>query len=183
MNKSPAKIDTLLEPLLLDASDEQADEVLLRLINVHAEPVIKGVIRYKLRLSASRATQQAEADDIYQEVILQFLGQLRRFRELPGGHPIADVRGMAAVIAHRACSRWMRRQFPERHALKNRLHYVLTRQRGLALWQNEAGKQVAGFAMWQNQPVIQARALLEGGALAKQIRFRDRPKHNSDRDR
>ncbi|SRR6266545_1441015 len=161
MNKSPAKIDTLLEPLLLDASDEQADEVLLRLINVHAEPVIKGVIRYKLRLSASRATQQAEADDIYQEVILQFLGQLRRFRELPGGHPIADVRGMAAVIAHRACSRWMRRQFPERHALKNRLHYVLTRQRGLALWQNEAGKQVAGFAEWQEQKRVMTSARLE----------------------
>jgi len=72
MEKAPVKIDTLLEPLLLETSDGQADELLLQIINVHAEPVIKGVIRYKLRLSSSRATQQAEADDLYQDVILQF---------------------------------------------------------------------------------------------------------------
>jgi hypothetical protein len=45
----------------------------------------------------------------------------------------------------------MRRQFPERHALKNRLQYLLTRQRGFALWQDEDRKLVAGFAVWQGQ--------------------------------
>lgn len=151
MEESPAKIDALLEPLLLEASDEQSDELLLRLITVHAEPVIKGVIRHKLHLNPSQATQRAEAEDIYQEVLLQLLAQLQRFRRQPGGHPITDLRGMAAVIAHRTCSRWMRRQFPERHAFKNRLHYLLTRQRGFALWQDEDGKLVAGFAAWQGQ--------------------------------
>jgi len=151
MEESPAKIDALLEPLLLEASDEQSDELLLRLITVHAEPVIKGVIRHKLHLNSSQATQKAEAEDIYQEVLLQLLAQLQRFRRQPGGHPITDLRGMAAVIAHRTCSRWMRRQFPERHAFKNRLHYLLTRQRGFALWQDEDGKLVAGFAAWQGQ--------------------------------
>lgn len=151
MKKSPAKIDTLLEPLLLEVSDEQADELLLRLITVHAEPVIKGIIRYKLHLNSYRADGRAEADDIYQEALLQLLAELQQFRQQPDEHPITDVRGMAAVIAHRTCSRWMRRQFPERHALKNRLHYLLTRQRGLALWQDEDGKLVAGFAVWQGQ--------------------------------
>jgi hypothetical protein len=58
---------------------------------------------------------------------------------------------MAAVIAHRTCARWLRRQFPERHALKNRLHYLLTRQRGFALWQDADGKLIAGYAVWQQQ--------------------------------
>ncbi|MGH9903692.1 MAG: hypothetical protein ACRD68_17935, partial [Pyrinomonadaceae bacterium] len=151
MKKSPVKIDTLLEPLLLEAGDEQADELLSRLITVHAEPVIKGIIRYKLHLSSYRADGRAEADDIYQEVLLQLLAQLQQFRKQPDEHPITDVRGMAAIIAHRTCSRWMRRQFPQRHALKNRLHYLLTRQRGLALWQDGDGKLVAGFAAWQGQ--------------------------------
>jgi hypothetical protein len=57
---------------------------------------------------------------------------------------------MAAVIAHRTCARWMRRQFPERNAVKNRLHYLLTRQRGFSLWQDD-DKTVAGFAAWQEQ--------------------------------
>lgn len=147
MKESPVKIDALLEPLL-EAGDDRADELLLELISVHAEPVIKGVIRFKLRLSTS---QRAEADDIYQEVVLQLLAQLQKFRKLPGAHPIGDLRGMAAVIAHRTCARWLRRQFPERHALKNRLHYLVTRQRGFALWQDAGGQTVTGFAAWQDQ--------------------------------
>ena len=151
MKESPVKIDVLLEPLLAEASDEQVDALLSQLITVHAEPVIKGVIRFKLRLNSYRETQRAEADDIQQEVVLQLLAQLQRFRKLPSGHPISDVRGMAAVIAHRTCARWMRRQFPERHALKNRLHYLMTRQRGFALWQDQDGKLVAGFEVWREQ--------------------------------
>ena len=151
MKKSPVTIDALLEPLLLDLSDDQADELLLRIITEHAEPVIKGVIRYKLRLSSYHASQRAETEDIHQEVVLQLLAQLQQFRKRPDEHPITDVRGMAAVIAHRTCSRWMRRQFPERHALKNRLHYLLTHQKGLALWQDYDNKLLAGFAVWQGQ--------------------------------
>ncbi len=156
MKESPVKIDALLEPLLVETSDQRAEEILLQLINDHAEPVIKGVIRFKLRLSSYRETQRAEADDIYQEVLLQLLALLQKFRKLPDGNPIADLRGIAAVIAHRTCARWMRRQFPERHALKNRLHYLVTRQRGFALWQNAEGQLVAGFAAWQeqNKPAI-----------------------------
>src|SRR5215510_10422032 len=151
MKESPVKIDVLLEPLLTEVSDNQADEILSQLITTHAEPVIKGVIRFKLRLSSFRETQREEAHDIHQEVVLQLLAQLQRFRKLPDSYPITDVRGMAAVIAHRTCARWMRRQFPERHAIKNRLHYLLTRQRGFALWQNNDGKLVAGFAVWEQQ--------------------------------
>ena len=171
MKESPVKIDVLLEPLLTEASDEQADELLSQLITNHAEPVIKGVIRFKLRLNSYRESQRAEADDIHQEVVLQLLAQLQRFRKLPEGHPISDVRGMAAVIAHRTCARWMRRQFPERHALKNRLHYLLTRQRGLALW-DEDGKSLAGFAVWEkeNRPTKAARHLSEVEGLPNHIR-------------
>jgi RNA polymerase sigma factor (sigma-70 family) len=151
VKKSLAKIDSLLEPLLLEASSEQADELLSQLITTHAEPVIKGIIRYKLHLNSHRASQRTEADDIYQEVLLQLLAELQQLRQQPDQHPITDVRGMAAVIAHRTCSRWMRRQFPERHALKNRLQYLLTHQRGFALWQDEDRKLVTGFAVWQEQ--------------------------------
>src|SRR6185369_15120207 len=149
MQESPVKIDVLLEPLLTEVSDDQADEILSQLFTTHAEPVIKGVIRFKLRLNSFRETQREEAEDIHQEVVLQLLAQLQRFRKLPSGHPITDVRGMAAVIAHRTCARWMRRQFPERHAFKNRLHYLLTRHRDFALWQDKDGTQCAGFAVWQ----------------------------------
>src|SRR5918997_761274 len=169
MEESPARIDPLLEPLLLESGDERADGLLSRLIDEHAGPVIKGVIRYKLHLNSHRATQRAEADDLYQEALLQLLSRLRQFRDEPGGHPVADLRGMAAVIAHRTCSGWMRRQFPERHALKNRLHYLLTRQKGFALWQGEDGKMLAGFAAWEGrkEPAPAARLGGPGGGGEK----------------
>ena len=151
MNESPVHIDALLTPLLHETSDAQADEILSHLITTHAEPVIKNVIRFKLRLSSYRESQRAEADDIHQEAVLQLVTQLQRFRQAPDGNPIGDMRGMAAVIAHRTCARWMRRQFPERHAVKNRLHYLLTRQPGFSLWQDSDNKLLAGFAAWQER--------------------------------
>ncbi len=168
MNESPIKIDPLLEPLLVEKSEEQADELVSQLITAHAEPVIKGVIRFKLRLNSYRETQRAEFDDIHQEAVLQLVAQLQRFRKLPEANPISDVRGMAAVIAHRTCARWMRRQFPERHAFKNRLHYLMTRQRGFAVWQDDDGKQVTGFEAWQEQK--KRRAGLEIDRLPAHLR-------------
>lgn len=151
MEKSSAKIDTLLEPLLREVSDEQADELLLQIITAHVEPVARGIIRYKLHLGPHRADGRTETDDIYQEVLAQLLAELQQLRKQPDEHPINDLCGMAAVIAHRTCSRWMRRQFPERHAFKNRLQYLLTHQGGFALWQDKDGKLVAGFVVWQGQ--------------------------------
>jgi RNA polymerase sigma factor (sigma-70 family) len=170
MNESPVKIDALLEPLLVEGNDDQVDEILSRLIKHHTDPVMKGVIRFKLRLSSYNATQRAETDDIYQEALLQLLAQLQKFRKLPDVHPIADLRGMAAVIAHRTCARWMRRQFPERHALKNRLHYLVTRQRGFGLWQNSDGQLVAGFAAWQEEKKTESRRTLDLETLPNHIR-------------
>jgi RNA polymerase sigma factor (sigma-70 family) len=186
MIASMANIDTLLEPLWLEVGDEQTDEFLSRLITVHAEPVIKRIIRYKLHLSSYREDGRAEADDIYQEALVQLLVELKQLRKQPDEYPITDVRGMAAVIAHRTCSRWMRRRFPERHALKNRLQYLLTRQRGLALWQDEDRKLVAGFAVWQGQKkavaLARLRQLSDDEALVAHVRrlISGRPQELSD---
>ena len=174
MKESPVKIDPVLEPLLAETREDQVDELLSNLITTHAEPVIKSVIRFKLRFNTNRDTQRAEADDIQQEVILQLLAQLQRFRKLPDSNPITDLRGIAAVIAHRTCARWLRRQFPERHALKNRLHYLLTRQRGFALWQDHNGKLVAGFAAWQQKKSV----VLDVDKLPANIRTRRSDKAN-----
>jgi DNA-directed RNA polymerase specialized sigma24 family protein len=170
MQEFPVKIDVLLEPLLTVTTDERADELLSQVIAEHAEPVIKGVIRFKLRFNSHQEMQRAEANDIQQDVVLQLVSQLQRFRKLPAAHPITDVRGMAAIIAHRTCARWMRRQFPERHALKNRLHYLLTRQRGFALWEDTNGKLLAGFAAWQQQQKAGARNLSDFENLPSQVR-------------
>ena len=161
---------------MLETNDQQADELLSRLISDYAEPLIKGIIRYKLHLSFHRTDQRGDADDIYQEVLLQLLAELNKLRTQPDQNPISDLRGIAAVIAHRTCSRWMRRQFPERHAFKNRLQYLLTRQQGLALWQDHDGKLIAGFSVWQgNKKAATASVseLADDAVFASEIQTRE----------
>lgn len=60
VNKSPAKTDALLEPLLSAADEEQADERLSQLITVHIALLVKGVIRCKLHFNPYHAAEQAE---------------------------------------------------------------------------------------------------------------------------
>src|SRR5262245_15214999 len=151
VRKQSSEIDPLLEPLLLPTRDEEIDQYLSQLITIHAEPVIKGIVRHKLHLKSHHGIEQADADDIQQEVVVQLLTALRRLRQQPVAHPIGDLRGLTAVIAHRACSQWMRRRFPARHALKNRLSYLFTRHPGFSIWQGANGRQMAGFAMWQGR--------------------------------
>lgn len=179
-----AKIDALLEPLLLATSREQADAYLSQLVATRIAPVIKGVIRYKLHFNLYYATEQAEAEDLHQEVLVQLLMKLQQLRQEPAAHSISDVCGLAAVMAHRACSRWMRRQFPERHALKNRLHYLLTRQRGFAFWQPDDGKLLVGFAAWQGQKQVATQERLqhlsEDDRLMANIRLLDHSKQQTE---
>jgi hypothetical protein len=145
------EIDSLLEPLLSPTTDDEVDEFLSQVITTHAEPVIKGIIRHKLHLNSLGGIEQADADDIHQEVVMQLLAALHRLRQHPAAYPVGDLRGLTAVITHRVCSRWMRRRFPERHSLKNRLSYLFTRHCNFALWQGENGRLVAGLAKWRGR--------------------------------
>jgi hypothetical protein len=42
--------------------------------------------------------------------------------------------------------------------MKNKLRYLLTHQPGLALWENESGDLVGGFAAWRDQTKSRTRS-------------------------
>jgi len=158
--QSPPAIDHLLEPLLLMNDSEQADEFLTQLITTHATPIISGIIRYKLRFSSARNDARGEAEDLQQEAIAQLLIELQKLRRDPETYPIKNVRGLVARITYRLCARWMSRQFPAQHALRNRMQYLLTHQSGFALWPDQAKKMIAGFAAWRGRKASVSTARL-----------------------
>ncbi|HKQ77179.1 MAG TPA: hypothetical protein VJ810_26010 [Blastocatellia bacterium] len=163
VEKSPPQIDSLLEPLLRLSDGEETDVYLSQLIAIHAEPVINGVIRYKLRRNLNRSGGDAEAEDLRQEALAQLLAELKKLHSNIETHPIRDVRGLAATITYRLCAGWMRRQFPRQHALRNQIQYLLTRQSGFALWpddNDEMKKLIAGYEAWKGQrPTIETASL------------------------
>ncbi len=146
--------DDLLAPwleTLRTRGEEAAEPALLALIEISVKPVIRSVIRFKLRLGSS---ERADEEDLAQEALAQWLAELRKLGEAPDDRSITDARGLAATIAYRVCCGWLRRRAPRRNALRNRLQYLLTRQAGLALWPAAGGGDkiwVAGFAAWRGR--------------------------------
>src|SRR5215475_9508942 len=151
MKESSIHTDDLLAlwlQTLQSRGEEAAEAALARLIEAHIEPVIRGVIRFKLRLDSGA---RADEVDLAQEALAQWLAELRKLGARPDERSISDARGLAATIAYRVCYGWLRRQSPRRRALRNRLQYALTRQAGLALWTDRRNLSIAGFTAWRDR--------------------------------
>ena len=87
-------------------------------------PVIKSIIRDKLRVSLSSTDGRAENEDaldLYNEVILAVVAELHRLNAAPRPVPLNDPCGFIAVIAHHRCADYLRWKYRRRHSLKNKL--------------------------------------------------------------
>jgi DNA-directed RNA polymerase specialized sigma24 family protein len=161
-NDSASQNDGLLAPwlqMLRTRGEEAAESALALLIETHIEPVVKSVIRFKLRLDMSGRSDEA---DLAQEALAQWLAELRKFSAEPDNRSISDARGLAATITYRVCYAWLRRRSPRRHALRNRLQYLLTRLPGMALWPDPGQSErllIAGFASWRGRAQAPAETL------------------------
>src|SRR5262245_23780108 len=162
VKESSTQNDNLLAPWLQAVrtrSDEAAESALALLFETHIEPVSKGVIRFELRADS------ADEADLAQEALAQWLAELRKLGAEPDSRSISDARGLAATITYRVCYGWLRRRSPRRHALRNRLQYLLTRQAGLTLWPacGQSGQSekalIAGFASWRGRAQASAETL------------------------
>lgn len=145
-------MDELLTPYLQAGSQEESERILAYLIAQHLNPIIKDIIRYKLRFSGGgRSADDQQLEDVCQDALVHLLPQVRQCRMPSQPLVIEDLRGFTAVIARRACYDYLRRKYPRRHSLKTKLHYLLTRQSGFALWDSPRGETIAGYAAWGGQ--------------------------------
>ncbi|MBI3650657.1 MAG: hypothetical protein HY231_06370 [Acidobacteria bacterium] len=144
--------DVLLLPFLQAEDEARAQELLAQLIADHVEPLVKNIVGFKLRVyvthNASRAASR-DAEDVCSEALLQFLTRLADLKNHPETVGIRNLRSYVAVVAYRACHLYLRRKYPQRYSLKNKLRYFLTHQTGFALWESAEAQWLAGFAHWQ----------------------------------
>src|SRR3954470_16062161 len=66
-----------------------------------------------------------------------------------GGDSSRGFSGYTAVASYHACNEYLRRKYPNRHRLKTRLRYLLSNEKGLAIWENEDDEWLCGLARWQ----------------------------------
>jgi RNA polymerase sigma factor (sigma-70 family) len=151
-------VDELLRPYLQSGSESESSEILERLICDFALPIIRDIVSFKLRLSKSgegSGSDKQDAEDICGDVTLRLMDRLHQLKEdqLKEDHatkPIANLRSYFAVMAYNACDQYLRKKYPERHKLKNKIRYLLSRQKGFDLWEASGGRWLTGYAVWRN---------------------------------
>lgn len=151
--------DPLLLPFLSARHEAEAEESLTLLLTEHAEPVARAVIGSKLRLSRSGADDRsgADADDVRGEVVLRLLVKLRDLRAAPSANPISNFQGYVAVVAYNVCYAYLRRKYPQRRLLKNRVRYLLSNWEDFAVWEGDEQEWLCGLAAWRRGPRTTAR--------------------------
>jgi hypothetical protein len=145
----------------LRAKDETASgSALERLICESAQPVVRNVIRNKLRVghSTDRDLTDDQAADLASDVTMKLVGRLRELRSQPAAKAINNFRGYVAVMTYHACDEFLRQKYPRRYSLKNQLRYLLTHRDGLKLWESGDGTLLCGYALWDSPALMNKSA-------------------------
>lgn len=137
--------DVLFLSFMNAAREKDSEERLARLIEEHATPIIKDVIRGRLHLLGGEHSSRQEAEDLNGEVMVKLLAHLRTLGANSNENPIKDFRGYVAVVTYNVCHHHLRQKYPARWRLKNRLRYLLTHRPGFALWEDSGGDWLCGF--------------------------------------
>jgi RNA polymerase sigma factor (sigma-70 family) len=123
--------------------------LLEELIVEHAQPGIRKVVRYKLAFQGRAEAQDVE--DVAGEVMVELIGRLRAMKESAPPEAIGSFSGYTAVAAYHACNEYLRRKYPNRHRLKNRLRYLLNTEMRFAIWESDAAEWLCGLSAWRRQ--------------------------------
>ena len=166
MNQGAAEsqIDDLLLPFLEARIEAESEAVLEQLIVNHAQPLIRDIIGFKLKASSrlGASAERQEVEDISNDVIVRLIRTLRAFKRSPREKSISSLRSYVASMAYNASDAYLRRKYPSRYSLKNKVRYILTHQPGLALREGENRKLLCALARWEPQDKAGANPLRQG---------------------
>lgn len=159
-SETAQQIDAVLLPYVQSSDEAISQQLLTQLVVDHAEPIIRNIVKHKLRVPAgfsldSRSGEDAE--DMRSEVLVQLLSRLNELKENPREKYINNFHGYVAAITYSAWHEHLRRKHPQRHMLKNKLRYLLTHRASFAVWEGNDKQLLCGLAGWKNQnPAIEA---------------------------
>lgn len=128
--------------------------MLAGIISEHAHPIIRNIIKAKLRVSFNQQDGghlNQDALEIGSEVQTLLLAELQSLKNPPRQKTINNFRNYVAVVTYNACYDYLRRKYPRRHSLKNRLRYLLTHRVDFALWESAEGEWLCDEAGWRGR--------------------------------
>jgi RNA polymerase sigma factor (sigma-70 family) len=145
-------LDPVLRGLAGAENDEEAERQLEQLLERRVGPLVRTIVGSKLRTySPGRVVAVEDLEDVAGDALLVLVKRLQALRERPPGFEIENLDDYAASIAYILCAHYLRRRYPERSRLKNRLRYVLSRDGRFALWEAAGTGLVCGLRSWRGR--------------------------------
>ncbi len=188
---TPIKVDPRLIRLLRAEVRLSAERQIDRIRHEYVVPVVRGVLSYELRRSIARTQQeldeQTEAfSDIEADVVSRINDKLWQIWEnwragFWSARTIVDICGYAGSAARKACTDYLRKKYPGRHALDVALRAALQSPQQereivpseLMLWQVELRIDLkewrVGLPAWRDESRI-AVTLENNPKLSEQLR-------------
>ncbi|HZR26815.1 MAG TPA: hypothetical protein VFA59_24690 [Vicinamibacterales bacterium] len=141
----------------LQATGEESERYLAALLGGETDRTIRTIVSRTL-CGATRGphAQTVDADDVRADVVLHLLGRLRQLKT-ESDQSIENFSGYVASIAYRTCYTHLRRLYPQRARLKNRLRYALNYDPDLTLEQDAVGIWRCRLTAWATTPRVVSR--------------------------
>lgn len=150
--------DPLLRPLLEAASAEERESLLEGLLAGHAYARIDRALDARYRQSGLSPSHR---EDLRAEVLLRLLHRLHALVHDDTSEPVASFHDYVAVVAFNTFDGFLRRSYPLRSKLKNRIRYALRHDSRLTEWYR-GGEPVAALAEWRQGEGVAEIVALDG---------------------
>lgn len=148
------ELTALMDPRLvrlLHADEGEVDHEIERLIVDIAQPLIASITGRAAR--SGTVISRHDVDDLTGTIHLRLVAKLRAITTSPE-EAVRDLERYVATLTYNVVNDHLRKAFPQRTRLKNRLRYILTHDERLALWEkNDA--LACGLAPWRGSDAIE----------------------------
>jgi hypothetical protein len=148
------QVDQILIPFLGASHDHDVERLLAELLTHRVRPIVGSIVASYLKGTGGNpgsASPKQDMEDVIGDVNVKLLTRLWRLKSDPDDTSIADFDGYVAVTAYNACFKYLRRSYPGRTRLKDKLRYVLGHCEGLTIWDHPSNGPLCGLALWKNE--------------------------------
>lgn len=140
--------DPLLRDVLESTTEELREAAIDRLLATHVYSRVDRILSGRFRRSGIRGDQQ---EDVRAEILLKLVSRLRRLLVDPETEPLHKFADYVAVVAFNTFDDFLRRAYPLRTKLKNRIVYALRHDEQFAVWER-GDVLLCGLTSWAGQP-------------------------------
>jgi DNA-directed RNA polymerase specialized sigma24 family protein len=141
-------VELSLQEVLRVQDPREQNTLLERLFSSQIEPLIKKTVR--IRFSSIRAARQDE-EDVCSETSLRLWKQMQKWMRTPDTMDVADIPAYIATTTSNSYKEYLRKKYPRRWHLRNRLRYLFTHSDQFKIWKADTGEWLCGFASWQGK--------------------------------